>query len=442
MKRSVSVFLALALVIPLILTACNTNGDLTLTASGTLSSLDVPIAPEVSGRVVEINVNEGDTVQTGDVLFRIDDELLRAQRDQAAGAAEAADATLEAAEAQLVYAQSQYDLALQGARAQDMQARQNSWGVPVPDDYRPAWYFQKTEMIDAAQAQVDAASATLADELANLEDELVKASNQDFIAAEKRLAEAQVAYSVAQATLYQAELANDGDLLDAAQDSFDLAESELNAANLDYERMLSSSAAEAVLRARARVAVAQSNYDNARDTLMSLQTGDQSTQVSVAQAAVEQAQAAVTQAEANVTQADAALALLELQLERTSVKAPIDGVILTRDLEVGELAAAGGVVMTIGQLENMDLIVYVPEDQYGRVEVGQLVTVEVDSFPDQTFAGSVMRIADEAEFTPRNVQTVDSRASTVYAVKISVPNADGQLKPGMPADVTFIEATQ
>jgi HlyD family secretion protein len=438
MKRSISILLALTLLVPIVLTACGANSNSTLTASGTLSALDVPIAPEISGRVVEVNVGEGDSVQSGDVLFRLDDELLRAQRDQAQAAADAADATLEAAKAQLVYAQSQHNLAIQGARAQDMQTRQDAWDVSVPSGYRPAWYFQKTELITAAQAEVDAASASLTEEQSNLEEELKKASNQDFISAEKRLAQTQAAHSTADKTLSQANATSDADLNQAAQDNFDLAKSELDAVRLDYERMLTTTAAEAVSQARARVAVAQSRYDNARDALASLQTGDQSTQVSVAEAAVEQAQAAVKQAEANAAQAKAALTLIGLQLDRTVVKAPMDSVILSRNLEVGEIAAAGGVVMSVGQLTNMDLIVYIPEDQYGQVSIGQQVEVKVDSFPDETFIGSVTWIADQAEFTPRNVQTTDSRTSTVYAVKISVPNADAHLKPGMPADVTFL----
>ncbi len=441
MKRSISIFLALVLIVPLILTACSADGTTAITASGTLSALEVPIAPEVSSRVVTINVSEGDTVKAGDVLFRIDAEVLQAQYDQAKAAADAASAKLSAAQAQLVYAQRQRDLASQGARLQDAQSRLTAWTVAAPTDYQPSWYFQKGEKITAAQAEVDASQQALTDEQSNLEQELKSASNQDFIAAEKRLAQAQAGYTVAQTTLDQAKLNNEDKLVEAAQDNFDLAKSKLSDARLEYDRMLSTSAADAVLLARARVSVAQARYDNARDALSVLQTGDESNQVSVADAGVAQAQAAVTQAEANVNQAKAALTLLELQLERATVKAPIDGVLLARNLEVGELAAAGGTVMTIGQVENMDLTVYIPEDRYGQVSVGQKVEIKIDSFPNETFTGSVLRIADEAEYTPRNVQTVAGRSSTVYAVKITIPNPDGKLKPGMPADVTFVESS-
>jgi HlyD family secretion protein len=285
---------------------------------------------------------------------------------------------------------------------------------------------------------VEAAEQALETEQQNLTDEIQKASNQDFVTTENRLAQAQAAYTVVQETLIQARQASNQTLTDAAQDIFDLAETELSSARLAYDRMLSTSAADSVLQARAQVTVAQARVDNARDSLSILQTGDDSIQVGVAEAGVEQAQAAVAQAQANLDQANASMELLELQLKRAVVKSPINGILLTRDLEVGELVAAGGIVMTFGQLENMDLTVYIPIDRYGQVSIGQKVEISVDSYADEIFSGTVVRIADSAEFTPRNVQSAEGRASTVYAVKISVSNTDLRLKPGMPADAKFV----
>ncbi len=85
----------------------------------------------------------------------------------------------------------------------------------------------------------------------------------------------------------------------------------------------------------------------------------------------------------------------------------------------------------------MTLKVYIPEDMYGQVKLGQQADIAVDTFPGRVFTGTVTSIADQAEFTPRNVQTVESRSTTVYAVEISLPNASHELKPGMPADATF-----
>ncbi|HWQ45327.1 MAG TPA: efflux RND transporter periplasmic adaptor subunit [Longilinea sp.] len=438
MKRSTRFFLAFIIFAVLILSACNGDSNGSISASGTLSAVDVAISPMISGQIAEIVAFEGDTVETGDVLFRINDELVSAQRDQTQAAVDAAQATLQAAQAQLTYAQTQRDLVVQGARLQDLQSRQQAWSITVPTDYQPAWYFQAAEMITAAHAEVDAAQQALTDEQAALTAEVENVNNQDFIAAEARLAQAQIGLSVAQVTMQQANLSRDTTLVTAAQDNLDTAQTEMDAALQDYNRMLTTTAADSVLEARARVAVAQSRLDNAQDALMALQTGDQSLQVTAADAAVQQAEAAVAQAEGNLAQAQAALALVEVQLSYTEVTAPMDGLVLTSDLQVGEIAAAGGTVMTIGQLQDMDLIVYISEDQYGQVTVGERVNVQVDSFPGEVFSGSVVRIADEAEFTPRNVQTADGRSSTVYAVEISVPNSTGQLRPGMPADVTFI----
>jgi HlyD family secretion protein len=91
----------------------------------------------------------------------------------------------------------------------------------------------------------------------------------------------------------------------------------------------------------------------------------------------------------------------------------------------------------MANLNEMTITVYVPEDQYGNISLGQKATVTVDSFAGEAFDAVVIRIADQAEFTPRNVQTVEGRSSTVYAIKLKVTDTEGRLKIGMPADVTF-----
>lgn len=120
-----------------------------------------------------------------------------------------------------------------------------------------------------------------------------------------------------------------------------------------------------------------------------------------------------------------------------NIHAPIDGVILDRVVEPGEVISAGATLLTMSDLEVLTLTVYVPEDRYGKIMLGQSCPVSVDSFPGETFIGTVSQIAQEAEFTPRNVQTTDSRKNTVFAIKLSLAPSGGRLKPGMPADVLF-----
>jgi HlyD family secretion protein len=115
----------------------------------------------------------------------------------------------------------------------------------------------------------------------------------------------------------------------------------------------------------------------------------------------------------------------------------MDGTVLTRNIEPGEFVQPGSVAFALADLNNITITVYVPEDRYGEISLGEQATVAVDSFPGQTFTGEVIHIADQAEFTPRNVQTVEGRSSTVYAIKLKVTDSEGKLKIGMPADVVF-----
>jgi multidrug resistance efflux pump len=119
------------------------------------------------------------------------------------------------------------------------------------------------------------------------------------------------------------------------------------------------------------------------------------------------------------------------------IYAPIDGVVLDRAGEPGEIVSPGTTLVTISNLDELTLTVYVPEDRYGKIILGQNCQVTADSFPGQSFAGTVTHIAEKAEFTPRNVQTTDSRKNTVFAIKLDMAPSGGLLKPGMPADVHF-----
>jgi HlyD family secretion protein len=119
------------------------------------------------------------------------------------------------------------------------------------------------------------------------------------------------------------------------------------------------------------------------------------------------------------------------------ITSPIDGVVLQRLIEPGEIASPGATLITVSNLNELTLTVYVPEDRYGQIYLGQVYPVTVDSFPYETFNGTVAHISDQAEFTPRNVQTTNSRKATVFAIRLDLEPSGGALKPGMPADVHF-----
>ncbi len=162
-------------------------------------------------------------------------------------------------------------------------------------------------------------------------------------------------------------------------------------------------------------------------------------QVAAASAKAEELNAGPTDqeiaiAQAQVAQAQAAVGILDVQIAHLTLTAPIAGVVTSRDAEVGESATAGAPLLTIADLTDLRLVIYVPEDQIGQIHTGQPVSVTVDTFPDRVFAGTVASIAGQAEFTPENVQTEAQRVNLVFAVDVDVPNPDGVLKLGMAAD--------
>jgi multidrug resistance efflux pump len=158
-----------------------------------------------------------------------------------------------------------------------------------------------------------------------------------------------------------------------------------------------------------------------------------------AETAVAQAASSVSVAQTAVTQAEANLKILELQVKKLTVITPSDGVVLSSTVEEGELVQPGITVMVIGNLDKLKITVYLAEDVYGQIGLGDRAEVRVDSYPDEVFEAEVVKIADQAEYTPRNVQTEEDRRTTVFAIELAVLGHDGNLKPGMPADVSFLQ---
>jgi HlyD family secretion protein len=114
---------------------------------------------------------------------------------------------------------------------------------------------------------------------------------------------------------------------------------------------------------------------------------------------------------------------------------PIRGKVISRQYQPGEVVMPGSPVLTLADLDNLTIKVYVPEILLGKVKLGQNVAIQVDSYPGKNLPGKIDYIADQAEFTPKNVQTKQERVKQVFAVKISCSGKDGVLKPGLPCDV-------
>lgn len=138
-----------------------------------------------------------------------------------------------------------------------------------------------------------------------------------------------------------------------------------------------------------------------------------------------------------IVQARAQLAEIDSQLREMQVVAPGDSVLEVLSVKVGDVMPANREVATLIIPQSLWVRVYVPEKWLGLVKVGDKVRVRVDSFPDKDFSGSVEQISRQAEFTPRNVQTVEDRIKQVFGVKIRLENAEDHLRAGMSADVYF-----
>ena len=135
--------------------------------------------------------------------------------------------------------------------------------------------------------------------------------------------------------------------------------------------------------------------------------------------------------------AGAALAAAEAVIDQLTVLTPVDGVVLTRFAEVGEVLAAGTPIIGVGVVAAPWVRAFVGERHIGRVRVGQEVQVRVGAYPDTTFPGRIVEIASRAEFTPRAALTERERADLVFAIKVEISDGDGRLKAGMPADVVL-----
>ncbi len=143
----------------------------------------------------------------------------------------------------------------------------------------------------------------------------------------------------------------------------------------------------------------------------------------------------IKMAEHRVAQLKAALVTSEEKLKDTVLYAPFAGIILRKNVELGETVAQGTPVFTLGDLDNPWIKVYVKEDRLGLVKPAQKAQVTTDTFKGKTYEGEVSYISSEAEFTPKTVQTQEERVKLVFGVKVSVRNDNWDLKPGMPADV-------
>ena len=341
--------------------------------SGVIEADDIHVGSKIGGRVLKVVAKRGQTVKAGETLVLLEPKDI--------------DASYAEAQAGLRQAEAKYALLTAGFR---------------------------NEEIEQAEAAVKQAQAEL--------DQFISGPRQqeiDQAAAEWKAAKAQAenAQKFLQRMdgLAKRELIARQEYEDALAKT-DEAEQKMAAVREHYNLLLAGTRKEEIERARQRLAEADAKRRQ-------LRSGFRKEEIAQAKSEMEGARARVQ--------------LMQAQLEETVIKAPVDALIDTLDLEPGDLVGAGKPVATLLRTGSLWVRAYLPEAQLGFVQPGLPVKVRVDSFPGRDFRATVRRIFRQGEFTPRNVQTHEERALQVFQTEVVIDDPDNVLRPGMSADVTI-----
>jgi HlyD family secretion protein len=404
-----------------------------LVASGTIEATEMAASFKIPGRVVERAVDEGDRVAMGAVIARLESPELQAEVARLAAALQATETRVPQLRTEI--AQREEITRRRVAEARASLAAREARLDQLRNGSRPE-----------EVAEAEAALAVRRERLAELR---AGARPQEVQAALAQVRETRAVMENARTDagrmedLYRKELIA-AQARDAARMAFDVA-AERHASALERLALVKEGPRpEEIRRAEAEVRQAEA-------VLALVRQGPRPEEIRQAEAEVRQADAALRLAEAgeldvtlkrqeaatlqaNIARDRAALAVAQAQLGYTVLVAPQAGVVLRKHVEPGEMIAAGTPVVTIADLRDIWLRIYVPEPQLGRIKLGQTADVTTDSYPGKSYPGTVTFISSEAEFTPKTIQTQEERVKLVFAVKITVVNANQELKPGMPAD--------
>jgi HlyD family secretion protein len=285
--------------------------------------------------------------------------------------------------------------------------------------------------VEATEAELGFQASGRIDSIGVREGDLVEAGRElahlDRAEAAARLQQVEAQAAAARATLQELESGSRHEEVEQGRAARDAARQRRDDAHRDLERtrQLHEGGAvsrEALDKARTAFDVAESQLHAAQEQLELLERGPRPERIAAQRALVAQSDAAVLAARAG--------------LDQRTVRAPFAGLVSLRHRQPGEIVAAGAPVLTVLDRDDRWVRIYIPENRLGAVHVGAPARISADTDPRRTYAGQVVFIASEAEFTPKTVQTTEERVKLVYAAKVRITDDPGyDLKPGMPADV-------
>ena len=356
-----------------------------IVVSGNIELTEINVAFKTSGRLVERTVTEGDPVKKGQILARLDRDQLAAQREREAAGVLSSESQLAQARTALEWQratvaadieQRKADLAASEARLSELR-----------NGARPEERQDAKAAVDAAQAEAERAKK-------DWERAQVLHKNDDI--------------STAQFDQYRTRAES--------------AEAGLKSARERQSLVLAGPRAEVVAGQAAQVQRARAAVKMAEANAIEMKRREQELNTRRAEAA----------------RSKASVALIDTQLADTVAVSPVDGVVLVKAADVGEVLAPGTTVLTIGDIDHPWLRGYVNETDLGKVKIGSKVRVTTDSYKGKVYNGRVTFISSEAEFTPKQIQTQQERVKLVYRVKIELENPNHELKSNMPADAEIV----
>jgi len=349
--------------------------------SGTIETKQAELGFQVSGRIVEVLVNEGEFVKRDQLLASLDQSEYKARYEQAQASLENSIKNLQIMELVL-----------------------ELYKKTLPNE------------VTRAAAGVEALSSQLHELEAGYREQDIERARLAFLTAQDIMEEAKK-NKERYDNLFKKQLVPEREW-DAVKLKYETAAKEFEKAKEMFDMLREGVRKETIQTARARLAEGKAVLNQAKNNLTKIKAAEKEVEAATSQVKV----------------AQSSLKVAETQLRYTQLRAPFDGVISSRNVEPGEVVLPGREVLSLSDLSSVDLKIFVGETEIGRVKPGQLVDIKVDTFPDKIYSGTVSFISPEGEFTPKIIQTQKERVKLVYLVKVFIPNPDLELKSGMPAD--------
>jgi HlyD family secretion protein len=359
--------------------------DNRIAVSGNIELTEVNIAFKTPGRLIERAVDEGDSVKKGQIIARLDRDQLLAQRDREAASLASANAQLAQAETALEWQKATMagDVEQRSADLSSMEARVRE----LKNGARPQERLDAHAAVEAAQSEYERARR-------DWERGQTLHKNDDISTAQ----------------------------FDQYRTRFESAEAALKQLKEREALVLAGPRQEVVDAASGQVQRAKGSLKMAEANTLEIKRRQQE----------------LATRRAEIERSKANLALIDSQLSDTVATSPVDGVVLVKAADPGEVLSAGTTVVTVGDIEHPWLRGYINETVLGKVKIGSKARVTTDTYPGKVYNGRVTFIASEAEFTPKQIQTEQERVKLVYRIKIELENPHHELKSNMPADAEIV----